>query len=353
MNTFTTSKNIDYKNNELYIQAVELIGYKTPKVGGSFVKYGQDKACDLDMSETMDYNDFDSYINKIILNKKKFNLVKMNFDEPYIKLNNIKNKLGYFDGNFKKIQNESIMDDVNELPNELKTNILLNINEYKENKSLNTLIKLKMFIENNLYPLWNFKDIKNRKIKYFEQIFDINKNNFDVFYIEIIYNNFRISNYIIFNKIQKNDSKMYWNLYDLVFNNEINYFKLLKKIMVFVKWLYFNKLIDDNNLHNQTIFIHNYIFDYINNIGNDYKIICNIKNELDIANIKLIKYQRKLKKHLDKKYQKYINHYQNIIDTNNNIYISKFNIINELSKNEYYNLTKWLVPYLTKYIIIQ
>jgi hypothetical protein len=56
--------------------------------------------------------------------------------------------------------------------------------------------------------------------------------------------------------------------------------------MVLIKWLYFNKIIINYNLHNKIIEIYNYIFNFIDNIGIEYNSICSIKNKIDIANKK-------------------------------------------------------------------
>jgi hypothetical protein len=72
MSKFIESKNTDYKDDPFYLEAVNLIGFNKPKIGGSYVKYGKDKACDLDMSENMSYKDFNEYLKKIIINIKTF-----------------------------------------------------------------------------------------------------------------------------------------------------------------------------------------------------------------------------------------------------------------------------------------
>jgi hypothetical protein len=117
MNKFIQSKNLEYKDDPLYLEASNLIGFNRPKPGGSYLKYGKDKACDLDMSETISYEELDDYLKKLILNKDKLILLDAHFNEPY-ELQIIKDKLGYLDGNFKLIDNFQINEDVNNLPNE-------------------------------------------------------------------------------------------------------------------------------------------------------------------------------------------------------------------------------------------
>ena len=123
MNQFINSKNLDYKNDPFYIETANLIGINKPIVVGSYLKYGKNKACDLDMTEKIKKIYFLDYLKKLILNKNKFILLDAHFDEPYNKLKIIKDKLGYLDLNFKINQKENIIQDINLLPKELKEKI--------------------------------------------------------------------------------------------------------------------------------------------------------------------------------------------------------------------------------------
>jgi hypothetical protein len=180
---FIKPKNLDYKNDSLYLDAINLIGISKPDVGGSYLKYGKNKACDMDLSESLMKNSFSDYIKKIISNKKKFELLDAHINEPYRKLQIIKDKLGYMDGNFKNYQKEAINNDVNNLPKELKEPIQKMLNDYQESKDINELIKLRIFVENNIYPKWTMKDLKKGELTYYEQTFKLSDNNFETFYI--------------------------------------------------------------------------------------------------------------------------------------------------------------------------
>jgi hypothetical protein len=353
MDQFIKPKNLDYKNDSLYIDAVKLIGIKNPTVGGSYLKYGKNKACDMDLSENIGENSFSDYIKKIISNKKQFELLDAYFDEPHTQLLIIKDKLGYLDGNLKKFQKESIMEDVNKLPKDLKEPIENIIQEYTNSKSINDFIKLKLFIKTNLYPRWTMKDLKRGELTYHGQTFRISDYNFSVFYIEILLLNFRVSNYIIMKESPKDSEKlMIWDIDDIVYDNKLSYFKLLKKFMVLIKWLYFNKLIEDKQLYPLVIEIYNRIFNFVEELGNEYNSNCSIKNKIDLSKVKLIKYTNKLKKHSDKKYQKFIDYHKKTINKYKKIYIEKMDTINDKSKMEYQIITRNFIPYLAKYVRI-
>ena len=338
MNKFIESKNTDYKNDPFYLEVVNLIGFNKPKIGGSYVKYGKDKACDLDMSENMSYEDFNEYLKKIILNKDKFILLNAYFNEPYHKLQKIKDKLGYLDGNFKLINNIPINEDINNLPDELKHTM----------KETTNYFKLKLLIEKNLYPKWSLKKLIKGEIKYYDQLFKISDNNFDFFYIEILYENFRVSNYIIFRNLPK-DNMFHWEINDLFINDELSYFKLLKKLMVFIKISYFNNIIRNE----ESIRSYNTIFEFIENNGILHYSNCIINNYLDNYKRKINKYTKKYQKYPDStKYQKIINYYQNKHDE----YYEKYSInvkeINDKSKPVYFQISQLYSIFLSKYVKI-
>ena len=357
MNQFIKSKNLDYKNDPLYLEASELIGINKPEVGGSFLKYGKDKACDLDMSEKLKEMSFSDYLKKLISNKKKFILLDAHFDEPYDKLKIIKDKLAYLDGNFKKYMKESILDDIKVLPKELKQSIEKLVQEYSNSKSIDDFLRLKLFVENNLYPKWTIYELKKGEKTYYDQTFKISDYNFSSFYIEAIYKDFRISNLIEIksNDMMRNDF-LIWDIDAILYDGNKSYFKLLKKFMVLIKWLFFNKKIEEYSLRNRVIEIYNYIFNFIEEMGIEYNSICSIKNKLDMAKRNETKYTIKLDKYKNKaalsKYNRYIEHYKKKVNKYKKIYLDKMNNINMKSKEEYIRLTRDFTNYLEKYIRI-
>lgn len=351
--TFAKSKNVDYVNDKLYLDAVKLLCFDKPTVVGSFLKYGKNKACDLDMSENLKRETFNDYLKKIILNKKQFILIDAHFNEPYNKLLNIKNKLGYLNGNFKIIDNEDISNDINLLPEELKKSIEELLLNYNNNKTSENYIKIKAFVENKIYPKWTINELNHGELTYYDQIFKINDYNFDNFYIEVMYNDFRLSNYIIFNNINRENGKFkIWDCSGILYDNNLSYFKLLKKFMVSIKWLYYNKLIKEKEIYTKTINLYNTIFNYIDKIGEKYNKQCIIKNKIDVSKVKLLKYNNKKTKYNNNKYDKLINYHTKVINKYNKIYLENMNNINKDSKIFYNKVSSDYSYYLNNYVRI-
>ena len=48
-----TNNKIDLSGDELVIKSKNILGVKNPKLVGSYIKYGKDKSCDLDMHEKL------------------------------------------------------------------------------------------------------------------------------------------------------------------------------------------------------------------------------------------------------------------------------------------------------------
>lgn len=354
MNQFLKPKYLDYKNDSFYLEASELIGILNPKAGGSYVKYGKDKACDLDLSEKLYNYSFIDYTKKLISNKKKFELIDMHFNEPHKILKNIKNKLGYLNGNLEILEYHNISDDIKLLPKELRESIKQLINSYNESKNINDYVKLIYYIKNKLYPKWTWKDLKTGELEYYGQNFKISDYNFDIFYIEGIYNGFRISNYIFTKDNNKQDDDiMIWEIDDIIYENKLSYFKLLKKFMVFIKMLYFKRLINETYLRNNVFSLHNDIFNFIEEKGTEYREICLIKNKIDISKNKLKKYNRKLKKYSNDKYMSFIERHEKRITKLNKIYLNKMDKININSKTKYNQMIIGYEKYLEKYVKIQ
>ena len=114
------------------------------------------------------------------------------------------------------------------------------------------------------------------------------------------------------------------------FHSDIFYYYLIKKLLFFIKWLYFNKLIKEKNIATNSIDLHNEIFDFRNDIGNKYNKSCILNNNIQINKIKNIDTQN-----LISKYNTYINE------------------INNICKEKYTIYTKNYQDYLKNYIRIQ
>jgi hypothetical protein len=340
---FIIPQNLDYIHDEFFIEVKELIEYQNIILYGSYSRYGKNKACDMDCNEFIDksyfISNFINYINKLITNKKKkfFYFIYARFNEPYKKLEIIRNKLGYLNGSLNNhtdiLKDKSIINDINQLPIKLKTPLYELFMNYVNDNTLSNFIKIRMFIKQYIYPNWTLKQLLKGTITYYDQQYNIANGNYTYFTYEIIYKNFRISNYIKFEKdTYVNLGYVESKLHYIIINDNIFYYKLLKLFMYFIKWLFFN-VRTEKELHNSIITVYNNCFHFIDKIGEDNNKCGLIKNQIDIYKIKLNKNKRKYKKTNNKKYIEKITQYENKIKIKQEKYLNGIKSINDSSFN--------------------
>lgn len=284
---------ITAKDKQLIKEYNDIIGYKKPKLVGSVKKYGLEKACDIDFEESIYYNDFNDYIQKLITNKDKFILVEMNFAMYNDTLTNIYDKLGYFDGLLNVHDMNNITDNINNLSLNIKSKIMILYQQYLKTKLVSDLIELKHYIYDKIHPNWSFDELTKGEKKHLGTIYKIKDNNFANFYIEIIYQKNRISNYITFIDYKiihnhkyyyKEKNIIYINLDDIIDDNGLLlYLKLVKLInMVLIK-LVNQKYITDEDTIKKVIKFYYLIKNKMKQIRKYYSICCKIKNEIDVT----------------------------------------------------------------------
>ena len=349
------------ENKLFFDQVSSIIQMDRAIIVGSYNKYGKENVCDLDLNEIyMKPKDkfiyfFNNYIDKLIKNKKKYHFITSHFNEDHSILKKIYNTLGYMNGKFE-IQHDNIdmiNNDMMKLPIELKNELLVYIDNYKNNKSTDMFIKLLMFIHSKKTPHWTLKDLKKGSIEYYDQVFKISDLNFSYFHIDIMYENFKVSNNIKLDK-DKNDKYITIPIHYIYSDNMIFYYFLIKKFLFFIKWLYYNRLIRDKFLYKNAISLYNKIFDFRNQIGKIYNKTCLVQYKIYMIKIKIKKYKKKLNKdnnnirylHKIEKYNKKLNYIT--------IYYNKnMKEINMISKIKYYEYIKGYSGYLNKYIRIK
>jgi hypothetical protein len=321
----------EYNNDDFVLEVEKLIGIQKTKVVGSYIKYGKDKVCDLDLSEDITSLDINNkmgilklYFNKLNQNKDKFKIIHIYFDMEHSIIKELYNNIGYMDGlfNIHSYNEEKIKELLNKLNNDTITKLF---EKYKkDNNYLSFLEKIK----NMIYPEWTLDELIKGEKTYHNETFNIGNSSYSYFYIEIIYNDFRTSNYIYIHKQPKTDEK-YIIFDDILKNEKIFYYYLIKKLLFFIKWLYYRKLIKEKELVNKTIDLHNEIFDFREEIGNKYNKSCLMSNQIDINKL----YNKEDTK-LIKKYNEYIDS------------------LNKICEEKYRYFTKDYSYYLEKYIRI-
>lgn len=337
MNRFKSlsNKNIDVINDSFIKISKEILSINNPILNGSYIKYGKDKACDLDMYENIKIRNLTNrndilqiLLNKLIKNKKKTKLIRLCFYFNDNRIKNILDKLGYISGTFEIINCNLNFNIDNTLPQKIKDKINTLKNKLQLNFNIRNYIKLYRYLYKLNNVSWKLSEfIKGYKIVNGSNI-KLYDTKFKNVYIELLYDNYKITNYISFiNNDDKNDNTKpsYYSadLYDLINNKKIFYYVVLKKIQVFLKWGYFNKIFKERELINKTVDFYNEIYDFRENIGNKYFELCLLDNQ-----ILLTKYNSKLKENYKKKFKK----------------------INKLSKKIYTNINELYAKYLNLFL---
>jgi hypothetical protein len=194
-------------------------------------------------------------------------------------------------------------DDIDKkLPTKIKKDLVKLINIYNETKNIFTFINLHMYLKNILQPTFTLKEaLKGEKI-FNGKTIKLSDNNFTYMYIEVIYENFRISNFIYFIKIIKSDSLL-WDvdLSEVLYKNnkeyKMSYYKFLKYFFHFLKHFYYKKIFD-RSVANKVIDTYNEIYDFRERIGDMNNNLCKIEN---LNNKKLNKEYYELKEQFELK----------------------------------------------------
>jgi hypothetical protein len=306
------NSDIDITNDHFVIKSKEILGIEQPKVSGSYLKYGKDKACDLDMKEAIYVNSIDnrnnivqSYINKLKDEKKNFEIVKIKIyiDDPRIR--KIIDKIGYVNGllEIKDYDSSEIKIDES-LPKEIQKNINELINKYDNEQTIDNYVYLNNYLYDINYPEWTFEELMKGNKKINNESIDLYDSFFTNIYIEIIIDNFLTSNFIHFTGLgddSEPETFKQFDLYDMTINNKISYYNLLKKIQHFIKWAYWNKLLKEKEIIRNTIFVYNQIDEFREKIGKINNETCLISTKSILENDKTEK--NKLKKEYEIKYE--------------------------------------------------
>jgi hypothetical protein len=325
----STDSRIDLSQDKFYNKVIKILTKnKYPLIlMGSYNKYGKDKSCDLDLINTLTYDGLNECIDQIIYASSKYkkNLIitriKFNMEDERILA--VMTSLGYLDNEFNIIDyNLNIS---SELSITIKDNIIKLANKYQEKNNLIDYINLYLYVKSLVSPIWKITDLEKRKLEFNNIKYNIDDFKFTSLMIEMLYHKYPVSYKVYIGKKPIMDRTKYpVKLSSILFNNQIDYYKLLKKFQTFLKWAFYN-IIRDYNFKNYTVILYNKIHDFRESVG--------------IYNHKLCKYQA---------YQQ-IDHNQQV----NNKVLKYFNLLNDKSKEIYVNEAIKYKELLNKYFIIK
>lgn len=336
------------KKQNIFMEDINnIIGLNKCYTHGSFIKYGLDKACDIDCHEKIQNNNvesFNKYIQKIA-NNKKILFVTSDFRIPYEIFDIIYSKLGYTDGLFNIHYNNNdtsiIRNNINKIPDEsIKNNVEKLFNEYINTKSLQNLINIKTYIRQFIFPKWTLDELLDGKKKYFDKIYTIDDGikserfSIDIIYLDDPYKFMSISNNINFKKETKELFSL--PITSLVSNNQINYYTISKKLMNIIKKIYFT--LKNYGLKKYLVRKYDEINNFKDTYGNLNHSMCINKNKAFFYNLKYNKYKGKnLKKETE---------YKKLNEKYDTSYKNDFNKLNNLFKNKYQYWIRGIEPYL-------
>jgi len=339
-------KSIDYSkivDDEFITEAKELLEVTKSKVSGSYLRYGKDKACDLDLSEELDIDEtkipdlLKSYFKKLKERKNDFILTRLSFDIIDDSIKRLIDNLGNLNG-LLQIENSNISEDqINKsLPKKMVNEIKRLIKEYNYDKTIFTYVNLYMYLKTNIQPIFTLEEAIKGEKKFNGEKIKLSDYNFTYMYIEVIFKNYRVSNFVYLRKQNKPETKL-WNvelnevlIESLIENSknkyQMSYYKLLKYFFHFLKKGYFNKIFEERDLIDQTIDTYNEIYDFREKVGNMHNNLCKIENMIliDKKNKKLYEDYKNLKQEFElkcknyflqvsKRYSKYLREYFKLI----------------------------------------
>jgi hypothetical protein len=280
MNNKPKFKRVNYAeraNEPFVIEAKNLLQVKNAKMIGSYARFGREKACDMDLTETLTISKdniaevLEKYFND--LKKKDLTILKISFDIFNEDIKKIMDDIGYIDGtlsvrDYNLTTTTSISD----------KSIIKLIETYNKSSLLKDYLKLYKFLSDKLHPVFTLDEaIKQTKLC-------IKQCNYTYMHIEVIYQNFRITNTVLFPNFKKiqHDKINKFDLADTItYNYEINYYKMIKH---FFHWLiksFFDKLFKEHNLVKNIVFLYNEISDFRESIGEINNNICKLENLLN------------------------------------------------------------------------
>lgn len=298
MNKFKT---IDYsiiEDDDFIIEAKKILELKSAKVSGSYLRYGKEKACDLDLSEKLDFGlaeikeTLPDYFKKLKSYKSDIILVRLSFDIIDNSIQKLINNLGNLNG-MLQIENSNINENQIEstLPTTMKKEIKNLILKYNKTNDVFNYVNLYMYLKKNIQPTFTLDEAIKGEITFNGKKIKLYESNFSYMYIELIYKEFRISNFIYFKSIPKQDTTI-WNveLNEVLINNldenainkyQMSYYKLLKYFFHFLKQSYFKKVFVEPELANTVIQTYNEIYDFRERIGMMNNNLCKLENIIE------------------------------------------------------------------------
>jgi hypothetical protein len=232
---------------------------------GSYARYGKEKSCDCDIIEEVDiepntfWDQWTHYFQRLqhhTITNPSFQLLEIDLKMNHPDIQSILSKLGYINGLYQIVHfqwNDSDLLSYNYLTPSEKHNILSWIHLYTNEPTLYNYMEMYTNIRSMQRSSWTFEEVLNGKKKQGNYIFDWKQivNYPDYITIECLYENYRVSISIyLLKQGQKKKTMGEKETIDFGIKYLIknDFYHILKKFAIFLKWLYYNKQHTKQNL---------------------------------------------------------------------------------------------------------
>jgi len=278
---------IDVSNDKFYQEIHNLIVLKHPDIEtferGSYFKLGKSKSCDLDFNQIVLRNKEDvlkKYLELLDLNQKELIFTEIKFNIIDKRIKETLDTIGYLSGNFEIIDYDLKIN--KDLPSKIKDKIKDLDKQFQKERTIFTYYQLYKYLKDNLSPVWLIDDLKKGKITFNEITYYLKDFNFDTLSVEVIYQNFPVSNVIHFSKettkLKIKEDKVIKKVSLIFSNGKLNHYKLIKGYQSFLKWLYFSRKIKENYLVKMLSKLYQKIIDLRDKLGEKSHQYCYYKS---------------------------------------------------------------------------
>jgi hypothetical protein len=286
---------IDVSKDKFYQEIYNLIVLKHPDITtferGSYFKLGKNKSCDLDFNQIVLRNKEDvlkKYLELLDLNQKELIFTEIKFNIVDKRIKDTLESIGFLSGNFDIIDYDLKIN--KDLPGKIKDKLKQLDKEFQKEKTIFNYYKIYKYLKDNMSPVWTIKDLKKGEITFNEKTYYLKDFEFDTLSVEVIYQNFPVSNVIHLSKettkLKIKENKVVKKVSLIFSNGKLNHYKLIKGYQSFLKWLYFTRKIKEKYLVNLVPEIYQKIITLRDKLGESSHQYCYYKSLFYLNNKK-------------------------------------------------------------------